>query len=542
MSKELKYAQDARHRMFSGIEKLAKAVMVTLGPRGRNVIIDKKWGAPMITKDGVTVAKEVSFTDAWENLGAQLVKEAATKTNDLAGDGTTTATTLAFSIIEQGLKAIDAGFDPVEVKKGIDDATIKAQASLRTFVRPVSDNSDLKHIATISANNDPAIGGLIAEAFDHIGKDGIITVEDSSSTVTHVDYVEGIQFDRGYLSPFFVNTTKSSVEYVDPLFMLIEHSVMNVKVLAKAIDNLKSNKLGTRPLVIIANDFSDEVLTFLSINVAKHQQNFCAIRAPGFGEKQKLLLEDMAIALGATVVGEMTIALEDIAMEHLGTADQVKVTTNITTIVGSGGDATALEAHCESLRTHIVESTSEFEREAIQERLAKLSGGVAIISVGASTEVELKEKKHRIEDALNATRAALEEGIVIGGGTTLLRVAQKLKAPAKSTPAFAKGFDSLRRALKEPFYRIAFNAGKTFEDTAEVINMIMKKRDLSFGWNALSDTFGNLYAAGVVDPIKVTRYALEHASSVGSLFLITECAIADTSNITVVPNGMPEDM
>jgi len=540
MAKELRYSNDSRQRMFKGVDKLAKAVMTTLGPRGRTVIIQKTFGSPLITKDGVTVAREIELPDPYENLGAQLIKEAAIRTNDLAGDGTTTATTLAYSLINQGLKKISEGFDPIEIKKGMEEATLRAQKHLQSFKMDVQDTKDIRHVATISANNDAELGGLLAEAFDHIGNDGIVTVEDSPNRQTFVSYSEGLEYDEGYATPFIINDPRGIVTYQNPRFLLIDSELNSFHIIVKILE--KWTRDGCKyPFVIVATGFSNEVLTTIGQNVQGGKRPIACFKAPGFGEKKQVYLKDLAAALGASIFTQQEVGLQlaQFQEEHLGKAGSLKLTSNRTTIVDPKGDGEAFEKHVQELREMEAESTSGFEKELLQERLAKLAGGVAVVHVGASTEVELKEKKHRVEDALNATRAALEEGIVIGGGNTLLRVAKLLSQNIKNlgSPGFMAGYNAVVRGLREPFYQIAYNAGKSLEDIVEAVPIITKTGSTNMGWNALTDTFGDLYEEGVIDPIKVTRYALEHAASVAAIFMVVECAIIDQGNIRVVPNG-----
>jgi chaperonin GroEL len=523
MAKEIKYDVKAREAIMRGVDTLANAVKVTLGPKGRNVIIEKSFGAPNITKDGVTVAKEIELEDKFENMGAQMVKEVASKTSDVAGDGTTTATILAQAIYREGSKLVAAGHNPMAIKRGIDKAVDGVVAELQKMSKATKDQNEIAQVGTISANNDATIGNIIAEAMNQVGKEGVITVEEAKSMETTLEVVEGMQFDRGYLSPYFVtDPEKMEVSLDDPYILIHEKKISAMKDLLPVLEQVAKSG---RPLLIVAEDVEGEALATLVVNKLRGTLNACAVKAPGFGDRRKAMLEDIAILTGGTVISEdLGVKLEAATLNDLGTAKKVTIDKDDTTIVDGGGSRNALEGRVRTIRAQIEETTSDYDREKLQERLAKLIGGVAVINVGAATETEMKEKKARVEDALNATRAAVEEGIVPGGGVALLRcyeaadkVRDKVKGEEKS------GADIIKRALEEPLRQIAFNAGK------EGSIVVEKVRDMkgSEGYNAQNDTYEDLLKAGVIDPTKVTRFALQNAASVAGLLLTTECMVAE---------------
>lgn len=532
--KDLKYSSDVRRRLFLGVEKLSKAVAVTLGPKGRNVLIEKGFGSPLMTKDGVTVAREVKLSDKFENLGAQTIKEAAIRTNETAGDGTTTATVLAYGIIAEGLKLVEAGHDPMEIRRGIDSAMSDAIDSLSRITRPVRDRDDLLHIATISANSDSEIGEHIADAFTAIGKDGVVTVEESRGFDTYVEYLEGMQFDKGYLSPYFANTDSFTVEYDNPYILLADEPIVNAQVLAGLLEGVRRQQ---RALIVIARDVSGDALTALVVNNSRSVIQAAAVRAPSFGDRQRLMLEDLAILVGGEVVSQhMGLELKDVKLEHLGACDRIKITSQETVIINGHGKKEAIDERIALLRTNIEEERSSFLKEQHQERLSKLSGGVAVLHVGGATEVELLDRKHRVEDALSATRAAIETGTVPGGGVAMLRIAHELSAIdlSKHSSSFQAGYQIAQLAMKYPLRQIAANAGSSAD---VVINKLLQSEEFEYGWDAKNDVFGNMYEMGVIDPAKVTTSALRNACSVAGMFLTTECAIVDVSNITVTSNN-----
>ncbi|MCF8034525.1 MAG: chaperonin GroEL [Desulfarculaceae bacterium] len=543
MAKELKYDVKAREAMMKGVDALANAVKVTLGPKGRNVVIDKAFGSPTITKDGVTVAKEIELEDKFQNMGAQMVKEVASKTSDVAGDGTTTATILAQIIYREGSKLVAAGHNPMAIKRGIDKAVEGVVAELQKMSKATKDQNEIAQVGTISANNDTTIGNIIAEAMNQVGKEGVITVEEAKSMETTLEVVEGMQFDRGYLSPYFVtDPEKMEVNLDDPYLLIHEKKISAMKDLLPVLEQVAKS---SRPLVIIAEDVEGEALATLVVNKLRGTLNACAIKAPGFGDRRKAMLEDIAILTGGTVISEdLGVKLDTVTLNDLGTAKKVTVDKDNTTIVDGGGSRNALEGRVRTIRAQIDETTSDYDREKLQERLAKLIGGVAVINVGAATETEMKEKKARVEDALNATRAAVEEGIVPGGGVALLRcvdAADKVRDKVKGEEKF--GADIVKRALEEPLRQISFNAGKEGSIVVEKV----KNTKGSDGYNAQTDTYEDLLKAGVIDPTKVTRFALQNASSVAGLLLTTECMIAekpsdDKGGAPAMPGGMPGGM
>jgi len=520
-AKELKYGGKAREAMLTGVNTLANAVKVTLGPKGRNVLIEKSFGAPVITKDGVTVAKEIELKDKFENMGAQMVKEVASKTSDVAGDGTTTATVLAQAIYREGAKLVAAGSNPMEIKRGIDASVEAVVAELANISNPTKEQKEIAQVGTISANNDETIGNIIAEAMDKVGKEGVITVEEAKSMETSLDVVEGMQFDRGYLSPYFVtDPDRMEVNMEDPLILINEKKISNMKDLLPILESVA--KMG-KPLFIIAEDVDGEALATLVVNKLRGTLNVAAVKAPGFGDRRKAMLEDIAILTGGQVITEdLGIKLENVTINDLGTAKRVVVDKDNTTIIDGAGDKDKLEARVKQIRTQIEDTTSDYDREKLQERLAKLIGGVAVINVGAATEVEMKEKKARVEDALNATRAAVEEGIVPGGGVAYLRCLKALEAlELEGEQALGKGI--IKRALEEPIRQIAANAGLE----GSVIVEKVKEMDGPNGFNAATEEYGDMIEAGVIDPAKVTRTALQNAASVSGMLLTTECMIAD---------------
>ena len=522
-AKDILYDTDARAKLKVGVDKLANAVKVTLGPAGRNVLIDKKFGAPTSTKDGVTVAKEIELSDAVENMGAQMVREVASKTSDVAGDGTTTATVLAQAIYREGLKNVTAGARPIDLKRGIDRAVKEVVAELRNISRSISGKKEIAQVGTISANNDPEIGALIAEAMDKVGKDGVITVEEAKGMETELKVVEGMQFDRGYLSPYFVtNSETMEAELEDPLILIHDKKISNMKELLPILE--KSAQSG-RPLLIISEDIEGEALATLVVNKLRGTLRVCAVKAPGFGDRRKAMLEDIAILTGGTVISEEKgYKLENAAISYLGQAGRVTIDKDNTTIVEGKGTAEEIKARINEIKGQIEKTTSDYDTEKLQERLAKLSGGVAVLNIGASTEVEMKEKKARVEDALHATRAAVQEGIVVGGGVALIRAIKGLDNAVADNEDQKTGIEIIRRALEEPLRQIVANTGTT--DGAVVLEKV-KAGTGDFGFNARTEQYENLVEAGVVDPTKVTRSALENAASVAGILLTTEAAITD---------------
>ncbi len=523
MAKEISFNIDARDQLKKGVDELANAVKVTLGPKGRNVIIEKKFGAPHITKDGVTVAKEIELEDSMQNLGAQLVKEVASKTGDTAGDGTTTATVLAQAIVSVGLKNVTAGANPMDLKRGIDKAVAKVVESIKAQSEVVGDNYDkIEQVATVSANNDAVIGKLIADAMRKVSKDGVITIEEAKGTDTTIDVVEGMQFDRGYISPYFVtNTEKMEVEMEKPYILIHDKKISNLKELLPVLEPAVQSG---RPLLIIAEDVDSEALTTLVVNRLRAQLKICAVKAPGFGDRRKEMLEDIAILTGGIVISEEKgIKLENATLEMLGTAEKITVTKDNTTIVNGAGSKDAIAQRTAQIKAQIAATTSDYDKEKLQERLAKLSGGVAVLYVGAASEVEMKEKKDRVDDALSATRAAIEEGIVPGGGVTYIRAQAALDGLKGDNEDEQTGIEIIRRAIEEPLRQIVTNAGK---EGAVVVQKVREGKG-DFGYNARTDVYENMHAAGVVDPAKVTRVALENAASIAGMFLTTECVIVD---------------
>ena len=523
MAKEILFNIDARDQLKKGIDTLANAVKVTLGPKGRNVIIEKKFGAPHITKDGVTVAKEVELADPYQNTGAQLVKEVASKTGDDAGDGTTTATVLAQAIVAEGLKNVTAGASPMDIKRGIDKAVAKVVESIKNQAETVGDNYEkIEQVATVSSNNDPVIGKLIADAMRKVSKDGVITIEEAKGTDTTIGVVEGMQFDRGYLSAYFVtNTEKMECVMENPYILIYDKKISNLKDFLPILEPAVQTG---RPLLVIAEDVDSEALTTLVVNRLRSQLKICAVKAPGFGDRRKEMLEDIAILTGGVVISEEKgLKLEQATIEMLGSAEKVTITKDNTTIVNGAGDKENIKERCEQIKAQIVSTKSDYDREKLQERLAKLSGGVAVLYVGAASEVEMKEKKDRVDDALRATRAAIEEGIVPGGGVTYIRALDALEGLKGDNADETTGIEIIRRAIEEPLRQIVANAGK---EGAVVVQKVREGKG-DFGYNARTDVYENLHAAGVVDPAKVTRVALENAASIAGMFLTTECVIVE---------------
>ena len=536
MAKEILFNIDARDQLKKGIDTLANAVKVTLGPKGRNVTIEKKFGAPHITKDGVTVAKEVELADAYQNTGAQLVKEVASKTGDDAGDGTTTATVLAQAIVAEGLKNVTAGASPMDIKRGIDKAVAKVVDSIKGQAEKVGDNYDkIEQVASVSANNDPVIGKLIADAMRKVSKDGVITIEEAKGTDTTIGVVEGMQFDRGYLSAYFVtNTEKMECEMEKPYILIYDKKISNLKDFLPILEPAVQTG---RPLLVIAEDVDSEALTTLVVNRLRSQLKICAVKAPGFGDRRKEMLEDIAVLTGGVVISEEKgLKLEQATIEMLGTADKVTVSKDNTTIVNGAGDKENMKERCEQIKGQIVSTKSDYDKEKLQERLAKLSGGVAVLYVGAASEVEMKEKKDRVDDALRATRAAIEEGIVPGGGVAYIRALDALEGFKGDNVDETTGIDIIKRAIEEPLRQIVANAGK---EGAVVVQKVREGK-ADFGYNARTDVYENLHAAGVVDPAKVTRVALENAASIAGMFLTTECVIVEKKeDKPEMPMGAP---
>ena len=536
MAKEILFNIDARDQLKKGIDTLANAVKVTLGPKGRNVIIEKKFGAPHITKDGVTVAKEVELADAYQNTGAQLVKEVASKTGDDAGDGTTTATVLAQAIVAEGLKNVTAGASPMDIKRGIDKAVAKVVDSIKGQAETVGDNYDkIEQVASVSANNDPVIGKLIADAMRKVSKDGVITIEEAKGTDTTIGVVEGMQFDRGYLSAYFVtNTEKMECEMEKPYILIYDKKISNLKDFLPILEPAVQTG---RPLLVIAEDVDSEALTTLVVNRLRSQLKICAVKAPGFGDRRKEMLEDIAVLTGGVVISEEKgLKLEQATIEMLGTADKVTVSKDNTTIVNGAGDKENIKERCEQIKAQIVATKSDYDKEKLQERLAKLSGGVAVLYVGAASEVEMKEKKDRVDDALRATRAAIEEGIVPGGGVAYIRALDALEGFKGDNVDETTGIDIIKRAIEEPLRQIVANAGK---EGAVVVQKVREGK-ADFGYNARTDVYENLHVAGVVDPAKVTRVALENAASIAGMFLTTECVIVEKKeDKPEMPMGAP---
>ncbi len=536
-AKEVRFSDSARQRMLKGVDTLANAVKVTLGPKGRNVVLDKSFGAPTVTKDGVSVAKEIELEDKFENMGAQMVKEVASQTSDIAGDGTTTATVLAQSIVREGLKSVAAGMNPMDLKRGIDKAVAAATAELASMSVPCNDEKSVAQVGTISANSDESIGSIIAEAMNKVGKEGVITVEEGKSLDNELDVVEGMQFDRGYLSPYFINNQDAmAAELEDPYVLLFDKKISNIRDLLPALEAVaKSGK----PLLIIAEDIEGEALATLVVNSMRGIIKTCAVKAPGFGDRRKAMLQDIAILTGGQVISEeVGLSLDKVTLEDLGTAKRVTVDKDNTTIVDGSGSSDEINARVDQIRTQIEQATSDYDKEKLQERVAKLAGGVAVIKVGAATEVEMKEKKDRVDDALHATRAAVEEGIVPGGGTALVRAIAAVEKIKGDNHEQDIGISIAKRAMEEPLRQIVSNAG------GEPSVVVAKVKDGSgnFGYNAANGEYGDMVELGILDPTKVTRYALQNAASVAGLMITTECMIADLPKDDAAPAGGMPDM
>jgi len=522
-TKEVKFEGDARTRMQAGVDTLADAVKVTLGPKGRNVVIDKAFGAPRITKDGVTVAKEIELEDKFENMGAQMVREVASKTNDEAGDGTTTATVLAQAIVREGCKSVAAGMNPMDLKRGVDAAVEAVIEELRKKAKKVSSDEEVSQVGTISANGDTDVGAMISDAMQKVGKEGVITVEEAKSLATELEVVEGMQFDRGYISPYFVtNAEKMFAEMEDPYILLHEKKLSGLQSMLPLLESVVQS---SRPLLILAEDVEGEGLATLVVNKLRGGLKIAAVKAPGFGDRRKAMLEDIAILTGGQVISEdLGIKLENVTLDMLGTAKKVTITKEETTIVNGAGKKADIQGRCNQIRAQIDETSSDYDREKLQERLAKLAGGVAVIRVGGATEVEVKEKRDRVEDAMNATRAAVEEGIVPGGGTALLRASKVLDKLNPGNDDQRVGVEIVRKALQAPVRQIAENAGV---EGSIVVGKMLDKKDANFGYNAATDKFEDLVKAGVIDPVKVVRTALQDAASVAGLLITTEAMVAE---------------
>ena len=522
-AKDVRFSTDARDRMLKGVNTLADAVKVTLGPKGRNVVLDKSFGAPRITKDGVTVAKEIELEDKLENMGAQMVKEVASRTNDEAGDGTTTATVLAQAIVREGLKQVAAGLNPMDLKRGIDLATSKVVEDIRKMARDVKDSDEVAQVGTISANGEAEIGQQIADAMQKVGNEGVITVEENKGLETETDVVEGMQFDRGYLSPYFVtNADKMTSELEDCMILLHEKKLSSLQPMVPLLESVIQSQ---KPLLIIAEDVEGEALATLVVNKLRGGLKIAAVKAPGFGDRRKAMLQDIAILTGGQVISEdLGMKLESVTMDMLGTAKKVQITKDETTIVDGAGAKAEIEARVAQIRSQIEETSSDYDREKLQERVAKLAGGVAVIRVGGMTEVEVKERKDRVDDALNATRAAVQEGIVVGGGVALVQAGKSLEKLKGANPDQDAGIAIVRRAIEAPLRQIAENAGV---DGAVVAGKVRESKDTSFGFNAQTEEYGDMFKYGVIDPAKVTRTAMEDASSVAGLLITTEAMVAD---------------
>ena len=538
MAKDIKFDLEAREGIKRGVDALANAVKVTLGPKGRNVIISKSFGAPVVTKDGVSVAKEIELEDALENMGAQMVKEVASKTNDLAGDGTTTATVLAQAIVKEGLKNVAAGANPMDIKRGIDKAVASITEELAKQSKEVGSSSEqIKQVASISANNDEVIGELIAQAFNKVGKEGVITVEEAKGTDTYVDVVEGMQFDRGYLSPYFVtNSEKMTTDLENPYILIYDKKISTMKDLMPVLEPVAQSG---KPLLIVAEDVDGEALATLVVNKLRGSLKIAAVKAPGFGDRRKAMLEDIAILTGGTVISEERgFTLESATIDQLGTAEKVSIDKDNTTVVNGAGDDENIKARVNQIKAQIESTTSDYDREKLQERLAKLSGGVAVLYVGAASEVEMKEKKDRVDDALHATRAAVEEGIVAGGGVALVRAKEALAKLKSENADEATGIQIVNRAIEAPLRTIVENAGG---EGSVVINKVLEGKK-GFGYDAKTEAYVDMLKAGIIDPKKVTRVALENAASVSGMILTTECALIDLPEDDNGGGGMPQGM
>jgi chaperonin GroEL len=536
-AKDVKFGTDARNKMLAGVNILADAVKVTLGPKGRNVVIDKSFGAPRITKDGVTVAKEIELEDKFENMGAQMVKEVASRTNDEAGDGTTTATVLAQAIVREGLKQVAAGLNPMDLKRGIDLATANVVTAIKASSRPVADSDEVAQVGTISANGEAAIGQQIADAMQKVGNEGVITVEENKGLETETTVVEGMQFDRGYLSPYFVtNPDKMIADLEDCMILLHEKKLSSLQAMVPLLEQVIQSQ---KPLLIIAEDVEGEALATLVVNKLRGGLKIAAVKAPGFGDRRKAMLQDLAILTGGQVISEdLGMKLESVTMDMLGTAKKVEITKDETTVVDGAGNKAEIEARVAQIRTQIEETSSDYDREKLQERVAKLAGGVAVIRVGGMTEIEVKERKDRVDDALNATRAAVQEGVIVGGGVALVQAAKGLNTLEGANADQNAGISIVRRALEAPLRQIAENAGV---DGAVVAGKIRESDDVTFGFNAQTEEYGDMFGFGVIDPAKVTRTALEDAASIAGLLITTEAMVADKpAPAGAAAGGMPD--
>jgi len=533
-AKEVKFHSDARERMLRGVDILANAVKVTLGPKGRNVVLDKSFGAPRITKDGVTVAKEIELEDKFENMGAQMVREVASKTNDLAGDGTTTATVLAQAIVREGAKAVASGMNPMDLKRGIDKAVAAVVEELKKNARKITRNDEIAQVGTISANGDTEIGRFLAEAMEKVGNEGVITVEEAKTAETELEVVEGMQFDRGYLSPYFItNQDKMRVELEEPYVLIHEKKLSNLQAMLPVLEAVVQS---SKPLLIIAEDVEGEALATLVVNKLRGGLKVAAVKAPGFGDRRKAMLEDIAILTGGTAISEdLGIKLENVTLQMLGRAKKVVIEKENTTIVDGAGKKAEIQGRVAQIKAQIEETTSDYDREKLQERLAKLAGGVAVIRVGGSTEVEVKERKDRVDDAMHATRAAVEEGILPGGGVALLRAVKALDSVTVDNPDQKYGVDIVRRAIETPVRQIAENAGA---EGSIIVGKLREKAEFAWGWNAQTNEYGDLYKQGVIDPAKVVRTALEDAASVAGLLVTTEAMVAEKPKKEAAP-AMP---
>ncbi len=534
-AKELRFGDDARQRMFAGVNILANAVKVTLGPKGRNVVLDKSFGAPTVTKDGVSVAKEIELEDKFENMGAQMVKEVASQTSDVAGDGTTTATVLAQAVLREGLKSVAAGMNPMDLKRGIDKATTAMVAELQKLSKPCKDEKAIAQVGSISANSDTEIGEIISNAMQKVGKEGVITVEEGSGLANELDVVEGMQFDRGYLSPYFINDQASQQVVLDnPLILLHDKKISNIRDMLPVLESVA--KAG-RPLLIVCEDVEGEALATLVVNNIRGIVKVCAVKAPGFGDRRKAMLQDIAVLTGGQVISEeVGLSLEKATLDDLGEAKKVLVTKENSTLIDGAGKASDIKGRVEQINREIEDSSSDYDREKLQERVAKLSGGVAVIKVGAATEVEMKEKKARVEDALHATRAAVEEGVVPGGGVALIRAVAAIKKLVGDNDDQNVGINILRKAVEEPLRQIVKNAGG---DASVVLNAVAAGKG-NYGYNAATGEYGDMIEQGILDPTKVTRYALQNAASVAGLLLTTEVMVADAPKKDAAGGGMPD--
>ena len=534
-AKEVKFGNNARQKMMVGINVLADAVRITLGPKGRNVVLDKSFGAPTVTKDGVSVAKEIELEDNFENMGAQMVKEVASHTSDVAGDGTTTATVLAQAIFREGLKAVSAGFNPMDLKRGIDKATRAVVEKLESITEPCTDNKAIAQVGTISANSDLSVGEIIAEAMGKVGKEGVITVEEGSGLDNELEIVEGMQFDRGYLSPYFINQAESqSVELEDPYILLFDKKIANIRDLLPLLEGVAKSG---RPLLVIAEDIEGEALATLVVNNIRGIVKVAGVKAPGFGDRRKAMLQDIAILTGGQVIAEeVGLSLEKATLEDLGNAKKVQITKDNTTLIDGAGTGSDIKSRIDQINREIEDSTSDYDKEKLQERVAKLSGGVAVVKVGAATEIEMKEKKARVEDALHATRAAVEEGVVAGGGVAFIRARVSLEGLEGDNDDQNVGINILKKALEEPLRQIVSNAGN---DASVVLNQVANGKG-NYGYNAATNEYGDLVKMGIIDPTKVTRFALQNAASVTGLLLTTEAMVAEAPQDDVPASPMPD--